>query len=461
MTQLTFPLGNVQPKQREFMKAVARYVGFGGARGGGKSHAVRKKAPLLALEYKGIRILILRRTFPQVLANHIIFMRVDLYQIAKYNDKDKQFTFPNGSVIVFGYCDNDRDVERYQGIQFDIIFLDEATNLRQEWIEKIMASNRGVNSFPKRMYFTMNPGGESHQYLKRLFIDQVYQDDENPDDYQFIQSLVTDNQALMEADPDYIKKLESLPYKLKQAWRYGSWDIYEGMFFEEFVDDPAHYQDRLFTHVIEPFEIPTGWQIYRSMDEGYAKPFSVGWWAIDYDGIAYRILEMYGIGREPNEGIRWNPDQVFSEIGKLERSHPWLKGKDIIGIADPSMWNKSKGFSTVEMGIPHNVFFTPADNDRITGWMQCHYRMRFDENGIPMVYFFKNCKHLIRTIPLMMYDKVKVEDLDSDLEDHACDEFRYFCMSRPIVPSLPVVEKPLVFDPLAREQPMNRYRRNY
>jgi hypothetical protein len=259
---------------------------------------------------------------------------------------------------------------------------------------------------------------------------------ENPEDYTFIQSLVTDNKALMESQPDYIKQLEALPPKLKEAWLYGNWNIFEGQFFEDFHDFPEHYQDRVGTHVIEPFEIPDGWQIYRSFDWGYAKPFSCGYWAIDYDGVAYRILELYGCTKTPNEGVKWTPEQVFSKIHEIESEHRWLKGKKIIGVADPAIWDAESGESIAEVAARHYVHFMKGDNKRLAGWMQVHYRLAFDENGFPMMYIFKNCKAFIRTIPLLQYDEHKVEDLDTANEDHVADEVRYFCMARPIKPRM-------------------------
>lgn len=460
MMPIRYELGHVQSKQAEFYRARAKHVGFGGARGGGKSHGVRKKACMAALRFPGIRILIVRRTYKQLKGNHIDIMRTELRGIARYVASDKEFTFSNGSKIIFGYCDTDSDAEQYQGVEYDLIFLDEATNLREEWIKKIVASCRGVNDFPKRIYYTMNPGGESHAYFKRLFIDRRYEDGEKPEDYIFIQSLVTDNQALMEMQPDYIQQLEALPYKLREAWRYGSWDILEGVFFEEFHDDPAHYADRIGTHVIRAFDPERHWPIYRSFDWGRAKPYACIWWTIDQDGIAYAILESYGIGREPNEGCKWDADQVFQHISEVERTHPWLKGKDIMGVADPSIWTKDTGTSVYDVSARHGVYWQRADNERIPGWLQCHYRLRFDEDGIPQMYIFENCKHLIRTIPLQMYDQRKVEDLDSDLEDHAVDAMRYFCMMHPITPSTeaPKPTKPHIIDPLASGS-VGRYRR--
>ena len=427
-------------KQKLFLKASTKHIGFGGARGGGKSWSVRTKAKLLCVAWDGIKILIVRRTFPELVNNHINPLREELHGVAKYNKTEKVFTFPNGSSIKFGYCNNDADLDQYQGAEYDVIFLDEATQLQELWIKKITACVRGVNNFPKRIYYTCNPGGQGHQYIKRIFIDRKYEEGEDPNDYTFIQSLVTDNKVLLESQPDYIKQLEALPPKLREAWLYGSWDIFEGQFFEDFMDMPDHYADRQWTHVIDPFEIPDSWKIYRSFDWGYNKPFSCGWWAVDYDGVVYRILELYGCTKTPNEGVKWTPPQVFAEIARIEREHRWLKGKKITGIADPAIWDAETGKSIADVAGEHQVYFSPGDHQRIPGWMQMHYRFAFDENGYPMMYIFSNCRAFIRTIPLLLYDEHKPEDLDTDGEDHVADEVRYFCMSRPIQPR---VSKPI------------------
>ncbi|MBQ1238319.1 MAG: hypothetical protein IIX70_08575, partial [Oscillospiraceae bacterium] len=235
--------------------------------------------------------------------------------------------------------------------------------------------------------------------------------------------------------PEYVRALEKLPPKLRKAWLEGRWDIFEGQFFEDFFDRPEHYKDRRFTHVIEPFEIPEHWRIYRSFDWGYNRPFSCGWWAIDGDGVAYRILELYGCAGAPNEGIKWTPDQVFREIHRIETEHRWLKDKHITGIADPAIWDAQTGQSIAEVAARHQVYFTAGDNKRIPGWMQVHYRLAFDEEGFAMLYVFKNCKAFIRTMPILQYDKQKCEDLDTEGEDHVADETRYFCMARPIKPT--------------------------
>jgi len=442
-------LGTPNAKQDIVLRDTHRYIGYGGARGGGKSWLVRAKAIILATSYPGIRQLVMRQTYPELEKNHIQeFQKLLVPKIAKYNGKDKQLKFPNGSIIDFQYCRNDTDLNRLQGAQYDIIYIDEATNFTEYQLKAIAACNRGVNDFPKRIYYTCNPGGQGHGYIKRLFITKNYEEGEDPNDYSFTQALVQDNKALMEADPEYVKHLEALPPKIREAWLMGSWDVYSGQFFEEFRDDPSHYDDRQWTHVIEPFDIPPGWKIYRSYDFGYAKPFSCAWWAVDYEGVIYRILELYGWNGTANEGVKWSPDKQFEEIAKVEAQHPYLKGKKIRGVADPAIWNASSGESVADVAARHHIYFDKGDHERIAGWMQCHYRMQFDANGYPMMYVFSNCKAFIRTIPLLLYDETHVEDLDSDGEDHVADEFRYFCMTRPITPKLEKGDIPVGDDPL-------------
>ena len=462
----TIDLSRISDKQYAFLSAGRKHVGFGGARGGGKSWSVRTKAKILAASYAGIKLLIVRRTFPELVNNHINQLREELHGLARYNKTEKVFTFPNGSTIKFGYCNNDKDLDQYQGAEYDVIFLDEATQLQEMWIKKITACVRGVNDFPKRIYYTCNPGGASHGYFKRLFIDRNYEAGEDPNDYSFIQALVTDNKALMETQPDYIKQLEALPPKLREAWLYGRWDIFEGQFFEDFRTTPdiekcaaagitpeeAAEQHR-WTHVIEPFDLNAGerrgWNIMRSYDFGYNKPFSLGYWAVDYDGVLYRIMEMYGCTQTPDEGVKWSPDEQFKKIRDFENEHPWLKGRKIVdSVADPAIWDSSRGESIAETAARYGIYFTPGDNQRIPGWMQVHYRLQFDENGYARMYVFNNCKAFIRTMPLMMFSETHPEDLDTKLEDHCPDEVRYMCMSRPVSPIMDVERKPIITDPL-------------
>lgn len=422
-------------KQKLFLSAKQKYIAYGGARGGGKSWSVRTKATLLACRYPGIRLLIMRRTYPELQANHIEIMKADLTPaFGRYNQTEKQLTFRSGSIIKFMYCKNDADLNNIQGHEYDVIFIDEATNMTEKQLRAITACCRGVNDFPKHVYFTMNPGGPGHGFIKRLFIDRRFNDRENPDEYTFIQALVDDNTALMEAQPDYVAQLEALPGKLREAWRFGRWDVFEGQVFAEFVDASEHYKDRVQTHVIEPFKIPDSWKIYRGFDWGYAKPFSVGWYAVDHDNVMYRFREMYGCTGEADRGVEWTVQRVANEIRRIEETDAQLKGRQIAGIADPAIWQEDGGESIAETMQRQRVYFHKADHKRLPGKMQCHYRLAFNDEGIPRFYVFNTCKHFIRTIPALIYSETDVEDVDTKMEDHIYDEWRYVCMARPLAP---------------------------
>lgn len=432
--------------QLKFLAAHNRHVAYGGARGGGKSFIVRKKAILLALRWPKIKILIVRRTFRELDNNHIQPLLEELHGIARYNRQDKRFAFPNGSTISFGYCNNDGDLGQYQGAEYDIIFLDEATQLRQEWIEKINACCRGTGNYPRRTYYTCNPGGESHHYIKRLFVDRRFVGAEEPDDYTFIQAKVTDNHALMEAQPEYVKGLETLPPRLRKMWLEGSWDIAEGSVFEEFIQEPKPWANGMppkWTHVIDAksFKLPKSWTVYMSFDWGFRRPFSASFFAVDFDGCEYLITEFYGCQRDmqskesiPNEGLKWPPKKVFTELRRYMDEHPYLAGKDIQCIADPAIWDAETGESIAETAAKCGIHFAPGDHKRLAGLMQCHYRLQQDSDGYSRFYVLDSCKDFIRTIPTLMYSETKVEDVDTDLEDHIYDTWRYFCMSRPIAP---------------------------
>lgn len=294
----------------------------------------------------------------------------------------------------------------------------------------------------KQITITFNPWS-SATWLKRRFFDAPACPD--------ILAKTTTYRCNEWLDAADRKRFDDMKERNPQRFKVagdGDWGIEGGAVFEEWRDDAQHYKDRLGTHVIAPFEIPEDWRIYRGFDFGYARPFSVGWWAVDHDGRLYRILELYGCTATPNEGVKWPPDQIFREIKRVEDEHRWLKGKRIYGVADPSIWDASRGVSVAETGESIGIYFEPGDNKRLPGWMQMHYRMRFDDTGIPMMYVFNTCKGFIRTIPMLTYDVTKPEDVDSDLEDHIADESRYVCMARPISPTAAETAPANPYDPL-------------
>lgn len=465
-----------QAKQFEFMQRPEDEALYGGAAGGGKSDALVIEATR-QVHIPHYKALILRKTYPQL--TELIEKSLRYYPIAfpkcRYNASEHTWYFPSGAKIVFGSMQHSKDKLNYQGKAYDFIAFDELTHFTYDEYIYLSSRNR-ANGSGTRVYMraTANPGGIGHGWVKERFITaaeplttiwetvKVEHEGEVITKHRsriFVPSSVFDNKILLENDPDYLTRLASMPEAERKALLYGDWDSYSGQYFAEWRDKPEHYDDRQWTHVINPFKIPNHWKIYRSFDWGYNRPFSCGWWAIDTDGVAYRILELYGCTKTPNQGLKWTAKQVFEEIARIEREHEWLKGKNIQGVADPAIFSADGGESIAETAQKCKVYFQPGDHQRIPGWMQMHYRLAFDENGYPMMYIFKNCKAFIRTVPTLIFDEHKVEDLDTEGEDHIADECRYFCMSRPITPRVTEVKEKPMYDPLNQFVNKNTYNR--
>lgn len=441
-----------QPRQRIFMARKENEALYGGAAGGGKSDCAVAEG-LRQVNIPHYRGIILRKTYPQL--SELIDRSREIYHAAypdaKFNEQKHCWTFPSGAKIYFGAMQHTKDRTNYQGKRYDYIDFDELTHFTWDEYSYLFSRNR-PNGPGTRCYIRAqaNPGGIGHGWVKERFITAappltpIYEEVNIifPDGHTekkvrsriFVPSSVFDNKILLENDPEYITRLASLPENERKALLYGDWDCFSGQVFTEWRDNPDGYKTRVNTHVIEPFRVPSYWEIYRGFDFGYSRPFSVGWYAVDQDGRMYRIREFYGCTGVPNEGIRMEPGQIARKIRQIEAEDPNLRNKKIHGIADPSIFDESRGESVAQMMEREGVYFEKADNTRIAGKMQLHNRLAFDENGIPMLYIFSTCRHFIRTVPALVYSSSDVEDIDTDAEDHIYDEVRYVAMEHPISP---------------------------
>lgn len=445
--ELNLPV--LYPKQLQFCQSKRKYVGYGGARGGGKSYVLRPKAISLAFKYPGIRILFLRKSLPDLKQNHFDQFQVLLKGTAKFNQTDNRFIFPNGpdpdrpyeggSVIQFGYFANEGDWIRYQGQAYQAIFLDEATQFTENQFIKLKPCLRidfelqkgFLEKFPNfkpRMYLTANPGGVGHLWFKRLFIDRRFTNDENPDDYEFIQALVYDNDVLMKMDPDYVKVLESLPPKEKQAMLYGDWSVFEGQFFEEFDEkihtfDPQNVDDKGTPFILQP-----NWRIYRTRDYGLDKT-ACYWVAVDEEGTfwVYRGL--------------WESELSPSDAGLKINSMTLPTENIYLDIVPPDMWNRQSqtGRSVVDIWAdkPINQYLTRANNDRLTGWLMVkEFLKKQPHTGKPKLMISQECPHLIESLKMIQHDEKNVNDCAKDPHEitHSADAIRYLCTSYTYAP---------------------------
>ncbi len=439
-----------EPQQRQAAFITCPYddVGFGGARGGGKSDAVigdwldhedqyGQHAIGMAFRRERTQLVELIERAKQVLTplGH------------KFHEQDKYFRGPKGGRLRFTYLERDSDADAYQGHSYTRLYPEEMGTFPSEApINKLQATLRSGNGVPCQMKGTCNPGGSGHQWVKAR-----YKLDTHPQGLEvfrtefvnpftkakvektriFIPSRVTDNRFLGD---DYVANLFQVgSQNLVRAWLEGDWSVIEGAFFDNWS---------AVRHVVRPFEIPKDWVRIRSMDWGYAKPFSVGWWAVAAEPFAcdsvhiprgglVRYREWYGAS-SANVGLRLDAEEVAKGIKEREDGE-----KIDSAVLDPSAFAQNGGPSIAErMASSHGVRFRPADNTRVgprgamSGWDAMRGRLSGDDDG-PMIVTFSTCTDSIRTIPALQHDELRAEDIDTDGEDHAADEWRYACNSRP------------------------------
>lgn len=449
---------NWQPHPGPQTQALTRTefeVLYGGARGGGKTDA--GMAWLLRhINNPLYRALIIRRNAEDLTdwISRAKFMYRDTG--ADFVGKPTEIRFPSGATLRTGHLKDADSYTKYQGHEYQRILIEELTHIpREDDYEKLISSCRSsIDIFPQ-VFATTNPGGVGHSWVKQRFID--VQEWGKPYIYDmagfklgriFIPAKVEDNPTIVEKDPRYIAFLESLKERntgLYRAWRHGDWDVIAGMVFSEWRRDK---------HVVDPFQIPFDWKKYIAMDWGVNAPFAVGWYAQDFDGRTFLYRELYMNGQKfENEFAKpLTPSRLARLILAITQEN---KETYEYCVADPSMWNKvlsGKGGEAIE-GLGESIAETmmnkglrmiKADNNRINGLGRFREQLGVAPDGKPWYQVFSTCKDTIRTIPSLAYDSYRIEDVDTDGEDHCFDRDKYFFMSRPqkSVESLPAL-KPL------------------
>lgn len=438
-----------------FLAWFADELFYGGERGGGKSDFQLGYQENGALRFNGkSRGIMFRKTYAeleelQARASEIFPTTGAVYKTqpsAEYPFSNCWY-WPNGATVKMRFIENERDYGRYHGHSYSHLSFDEVTEYESpRGLLKMMSTLRNAHGVPCTARLTGNPGGVGHIWVKARYIAVAppmtpWRDPDSGFERMFVPSKTSDNQILMRADPNYRNRIMAATggnQALRKAWLEGDWDVIAGAFFDKWSRDK---------HVIKPFTIPKTWTRFRSFDWGSARPFSVGWWAVSDGellpdgrlfprGAMIRYQEWYGCKpNEPNVGLKLDAEDVAKGI--VERSGDEMYA---YSVADPACVKRDGGPSIKERmfneGKHPSVLFTNADNSRVAGWDQMRARLVGDDD--PMIYTFETCLDSIRTVPMMQHDKLKIEDINTDMEDHAADEWRYACMSRPFVKANPL-----------------------
>lgn len=427
----------LQPKQSLFAEAIENYptTFYGGAKGGGKSKGLQLIMLLRRFKYPESTAGIFRRTYPELEGNHIrpLFQAFPALR-NYYNESKKLLTFPNGSTLQFCHCQNEKDVDLYQGREFSDLAIDEAGQWTEAMFRKLQGSNRSSKAgITARSILTGNPGGIGHTWLKRLFVERRFNDQERPEDYTFIQALVDDNAALIENDPDYVRRLESEPNQaLRKAFRYGDWDIFAGQYFGEI---------RREKHLIEPFNIPPHWPRFGAYDFGFNHPAAFGYFTVDEDGNIYLYREVVAPGKRVDQfAAMLNQFQDTKKLEYIKAGHDCWTNKAVLK-SGPTPKTIAEEFYS------HGIILSRATVDRIQGANQVRNFMAWQDlaNGRsePRFYIFNTCPLTFDCLTRMQHDPDRVEDVlkvdatEGDLNsgDDPYDMVRYGLMSRPFLPN--------------------------
>lgn len=404
----------VTPKQLAFLRANAIEVLFGGAAGGGKSYGQLVDALRYAIRYPRSKQLILRRTYAELEKSLIrVSLRLFPREIYTYNASSHTGKFKNGSLIDFGYCATENDVFQYQSAEYDVIRFDELTHFTEFQYVYLISRLRGTEGYPKQVKSSTNPGGVGHMWVKERFIDPAPAGECFTADGTtrvFIPSRIDDNLFLMKGDPDYKKRLLALPENQRRALLLGDWNIFEGQYFPEFSED---------SHVCDPFPIPESWRRYRTVDYGLDR-LACLWIAIAPDGDVYVYRELCESGL------------IISEAAKKICAY---SGKDNIyaTLAPPDLWSRSQetGKSKAILFAEGGVHFTKSSNDRETGWLAIKELLKRDENGHARLHVFRQCREIIRCLPMLQIDPQKPSDTLTEPHaiTHAPDALRGFAIT--------------------------------
>ncbi len=373
-------------------------VGAGGARGPGKSHAIFAQVTLDDCQrVPSLKCLFIRQTgiaakesFEDLIGK-VLTGRTNY----EYNRSGNTLVFPNKSKVVLGGFQDERDVDKYIGIEYDLIAIEELNQLKRERVDKLLGSMRtSKQGWRPRLYASFNPGGTGHQDVKTMFVDPFKSDRQVKT--RFVPSTYRENPYL---NVEYTDYLEGLGGNLGKAWRDGDFDIFEGQFFNEFNSN---------VHVIEPFPIPDTWRKFRAIDHGRTAPTAAMWGAVDHDGAIWWYREYYKAGVDADVNAK--------EIARLSEGEKYW-----FTLIDSACYSRTGNGETIADIYRNNgVNAEPWPKNRLAGWALFHEYLR---DG-PKMRFFKTCYNAVRTIPTLIHDDRHPEDLDTSGEDHAADAVR-------------------------------------
>lgn len=417
-------------------------IGVGGSRGPGKSHGIFAQMALDDCQrVNNLKGLFLRQT--GIAAKESL---EDLVFKVLSNRIPHEFAagvvrFPKtGSKIVMGGFKDEKDIDKYIGIEYDLIGIEEINQLNERKVTMLKGSLRTTkDNWRARMYASFNPGGKGHAFVKKNFVTPRKLQREKLT--RFIPATYRDNPFLKE---EYVGYLLGLEGALGAAWREGDFDVMAGTFFQEWDDK---------IHVVPAFEIPKWWRRICCLDYGFSAQSALFWIALDPWGNFYVYRELYKSGLSfsnlADDFVSMTPPSENIEYIVADPSIWARKGEDRFSFSGAQIFQQR-----VKELLKKDVRMVQANNDRMNGWAAVREYLKpyYEADTLKAkLRIFPCCENLIRVMPDQVHDEHRPEDLDTDGEDHAPDSLRYGIMSKPGVsveekPSEAEDEKPIYSD---------------
>ena len=400
-------------------------IGYGGARGGGKSHWLLAQMGVDDCQrVAGLKCLLLRKVGKANL-EHFEDLRRKLF--GKLPHEFSAFrgilTFPNESRIIAGHFQNEKDIDAYLGLEYDVIGIEEATTLTARKYQDISTCCRTSKpNWRPRIYSTTNPGGVGHAWYRAKFVQPMIERRET--ETRFISARVTDNSF---SNPEYRKVLEGLTGWQKRAWLEGDWDIAAGQYFTTFRRD---------VHVVADFAATRAREWFCAFDYGFAHYTVVLLGCRDGDGNTFIVDE--------HAERLWLPQRHAAAIKAMVGRHKIGDRKMELGdlrrfVAGADVFSRQGDGSTVaQQYARHGIKLAPASMDRLNGWAAVQQGFGDAENDVrPTLFSHQRCKRLVETIPTLQHDPNRPEDVlkvDADDDgvggDDAADALRYLVATK-------------------------------
>jgi len=410
------PIGyNPLPKQAEAHALKAKYRGFCGGWGNGKTSWGCVETFVRLMEYPGARAIVARKTRPELKSttwdmllngdpgHPNAWTGLPAEAIESYNKSDLYIKLRNGSEIYGLPLDDPKKIENYN---LGFFWIDQAEEIEEEIFLKFHGRLRQKIG-PREGILTFNPGG--HNWLWKRFFDPNRPIRWVPQ-YISIEATTYDNPTLPD---DYIDQFDGLPEAWIQRFLMGSHEVFVGQIFTDFDPD---------IHIVQPFHIPYSWPRWCCIDPGIRHEAAVSWMAQDFLGNKYYYREHLAAGQD----VSWWSNLILDFETRADWGGPDEQMfRRLIG-PEARQRGQTDGKSVLDIFNENYIYPEAADRSpaaRISE-ITAHLRPKTDHRNpwtgvtpAPQLYIFSDCHKMIEYLPQYRWKPQRINYAEEDLPE--------------------------------------------